>query len=85
MGLYSKNIFIKILSILLFGGILFGVYYREIIETSMGDKIIGFFVIFGVFLFMPLFLIYRLKGKKFEDYTLSDKNIKRMRERSGKN
>ena len=44
MGLYSKNIFIKILSILLFGGILFGIYYREIIETSMGDKIIGFFV-----------------------------------------
>ncbi|HJN78811.1 MAG TPA: hypothetical protein QF889_02095 [Flavobacteriaceae bacterium] len=85
MGLYSKKIFIKILSILLFGGILFGVYYREIIETSMGDKIIGFFVIFGAFIFMPLFLIYRLKGKKFEDYTLSDKNIKRMRERSGKN
>jgi hypothetical protein len=22
---------------------------------------------------MPLFLVYRLKGKKFEDYTLSDK------------
>ena len=85
MGLYSKNIFIKILAILLFGGILFGVYYREIIETSMGDKIIGFFVIFGVFIFMPLFLVYRLKGKKFEDYTLSDKNIKKMRERSGKN
>jgi len=85
MGLYSKNIFIKILSILLFGGILFGVYYREIVETSMGDKIIGFFVIFGVFIFMPLFLIYRLKGKKFEDYTLSNKNIKKMRERSKKN
>ena len=34
---------------------------------------------------MPLFLIYRLKGKKFEDYTLSDKNIKKMREKSGKN
>ena len=85
MGLYSKNIFIKILAILLFGGILFGVYYRDIIETSMGDKIIGFFVIFGVFIFMPLFLVYRLKGKKFQDYTLSDKNIKKMRERSGKN
>lgn len=85
MGLYSKNIFIKILAILLFGGILFGVYYREIIETSMGDKIIGFFVIFGVFIFMPLFLVYRLKGKKFQDYTLSDKNIKKMRERLGKN
>jgi len=85
MGLYSKNIFIKILAILLFGGILFGVYYREIIETSMGDKIIGFFVIFGVFIFMPLFLVYRLKGKKFQDYTLTDKNIKKMRERSGKN
>lgn len=85
MGLYSKNIFIKILAILLFGGILFGVYYREIIETSMGDKIIGFFVIFGVFIFMPLFLVYRLKGKKFQDYTLTDKNIKKMRERSDKN
>ena len=85
MGLYSKKTFIKILSILLFGGIFFGVYYREIIETSMGDKIIGFFVIFGVFIFMPLFLVYRLKGKKFEDYTLSDKNLKKMRKRSGKN
>jgi len=85
MGLYSKKIIIKILSILLFGGILFGVYYREIIETSMGDKIIGFFVIFGTFIFMPLFLVYRLKGKKFEDYTLSDKNITKMKERSGKN
>ena len=70
---------------LIFGGILFGVYYREIVETSMGDKIIGFFVIFGAFIFMPLFLVYRLKGKKFEDYTLSDKNIKKMKERSEKN
>ena len=85
MAIYSKKIFIKILSIFLFGGILFGIYYREIIETSIGDKIIGFFVIFGAFIFMPLFLIYRLKGKKFEDYTLSDKNIKKMKERSGKN
>lgn len=85
MAIYSKKIFIKILFIFLFGGILFGIYYREIIETSIGDKIIGFFVIFGAFIFMPLFLIYRLKGKKFEDYTLSDKNIKKMRERSGKN
>ena len=85
MVIYSKKIFIKILFIFLFGGILFGIYYREIIETSIGDKIIGFFVIFGAFIFMPLFLIYRLKGKKFEDYTLSDKNIKKMRERSGKN
>ena len=85
MGISSKNIFIKILSILLFAGILFGIYYRELIETSLGDKIIGFFVIFGAFIFMPLFLIYRLKGKKFEDYTLSDKNIKKMREKSCKN
>ena len=85
MVIYSKKIFIKILFIFLFGGILFGIYYREIIEPPVGDKIIGFFVIFGAFIFMPLFLIYRLKGKKFEDYTLSDKNIKKMRERSGKN
>ena len=85
MGLYSKKKFIKILSIILFSGILFGVYYREIIEISIGDKIIGFFVIFGAFIFMPLFLVYRLKGKKLEDYTLSDKNIKKIRKRLDKN
>ena len=66
MGVDSKNIFIKILSILLFAGILFGIYYRELIETSLGDKIIGFFVIFGAFIFMPLFLIYRLSTLKYQ-------------------
>ena len=73
MGLYSKNIFIKILSILLFGGILFGVYYREIIETSMGDKIIGFFVIFGAFIFMPLFLL--ASSSRFQVFMIFSEEI----------
>ena len=42
MGVDSKNIFIKILSILLFAGIFFGIYYREIIETSLAPNFFAF-------------------------------------------
>jgi hypothetical protein len=33
---------------------------------------------------MPLFLAHRWKGKKLKDYTLSDENLKKMRENSEK-
>ena len=38
----------------------------------------------GTFIFMPLFLAHRWKGKKLKDYTLSDENLKKMKENSGK-
>ena len=65
-------------------GLFTGFYYKSTDEI-IGNKILGFSVVFLVFIFMPIFLVYRIKGKKFEDYTLSDKNIKKMKERSEKN
>jgi hypothetical protein len=32
---------------------------------------------------MPLFLAIRWKGKKLKDYTLSNENLKKMREKAG--
>jgi hypothetical protein len=33
---------------------------------------------------MPLFLVHRWKGKKLKDYTLSEENLKKMREKADK-
>ena len=59
-------------------------YYFRSSNYSLGNKIIGFSVLFGVFVFMPIFLFHRWKGKRLEDYTLSKENFKKMREK-GKN
>jgi len=44
--------------------------------------IIGLSVLIGAFIFMPIFLAIRWKGKKLKDYTLSDENLKKMREKA---
>jgi len=33
----------------------------------------------SAFLFLPLFLYHRWKGKRLEDYTLTEENLKKMR------
>ena len=42
----------------------------------------GALVILGTLVFMPLFLAHRWKGKKLKDYTLSEENIRKMREKA---
>ena len=74
------KILIKILSYLVFFGIFFGIFYKEIIDGKIGDIITGVSVIVGTLIFMPLFLDQRWKGKKLKDYTLSDENLKKMKE-----
>ena len=59
----------------------YGLFHKTQIDVSVGDKIIGFTVISGAFLFMPLFLYHRWKGKHLQDYTLNEENLKKMRER----
>ena len=76
------KIFTKILSYLVFIGIFFGIFSKEIIDDRIGDIIIGVSVLVGTLVFMPLFLAQRWKGKKLKDYTLSDENLKKMRENS---
>ena len=73
---------IKILAILIAIAIATGFYFRINDEILLGDRIIGIAVLASTFLLLPLFLYHRWKGKKLKDYTLSDENIKKMRERN---
>ena len=71
----------KILVILILGGVGSGFYYRLNDDLVLGDRIIGLSVLAFAFILMPIFLYVRWKGKKLEDYTLSDKNMKKMKDR----
>ena len=68
----------------MFVGLFFGIFSRELLGDRLGDVIIGVSVLVGTFIFMPLFLAHRWKGKKLKDYTLSEENLKKMKENSGK-
>lgn len=70
----------KILVILILAAIGTGYYFRMNGDLILGDKIIGVAVLASTFILMPIFLYVRWNGKKLEDYTLSDKNIKKMKD-----
>lgn len=78
-----KNKILKIVLRLLFSlvctGIGLGYYYAHSIDYAMGQKIIGFSVLGGVVLYMPLFLYHRWKGKSLKDYTLTAENLNKMK------
>jgi hypothetical protein len=71
----------KILVVLILGGVGAGFYYRINGDLILGDRIIGLSVLAFAFILMPIFLVVRWRGKKLEDYTLSEKNMKRMKEK----
>jgi hypothetical protein len=61
-----------------FGAILYGFSIQKE-ELSLAHKYIGFGTA-GLFLLaMPLFLYKESKGKKMNDYMLTEKNIRKMR------
>jgi hypothetical protein len=72
--------FLKFLAVAIIAAIGVGFYYRMNEDVILGDRIIGLAVLASAFILMPIFLYVRWKGKKLEDYTLSDKNIKKMKE-----
>lgn len=76
------NTILKILTILILLAIGTGFYFRLTDEILIGDRIIGIAVLASTFILMPLFLYHRWKGKRLKDYTLSDENLKKMKERS---
>ena len=73
----------KYLLRILFLGILislsYGLYVNSSGKTLLGNKIIGFTVLTGAFIFMPIFLVHRWKGKRLQDYTLSKENMEKLR------
>ncbi|TBW27910.1 hypothetical protein EZJ28_09235 [Gramella sp. KN1008] len=75
------NLFMKILGILILVAIAVGFYFRLTGDILTGDRIIGISVLASAFILMPVFLYVRWKGKRLKDYTLSDENMKKMRDR----
>ena len=74
MKLFLKIFFFSLLSCLIIG------FYIQTFENSNdGNKIIGFTVLTAAFIFMPIFLVHRWKGKKLKDYTLSKENLEKLR------
>ena len=71
--------FLRIFFVLLLVALCYGLYFKGNINAEVGDKIIGFTVLTSAFLFLPLFLYHRWKGKRLEDYTLTEENLKKMR------
>jgi hypothetical protein len=70
----------QILFVLVLGGLIWGFSVRST-DYELGNKIVGFSVLAGAFVFMPLFLINRWRGKKLSDYTLTQENLDKMKPR----
>ena len=54
-------------------------YHKSKVDFGNGERIIGFTVLSGAFIFLPLFLYHRWSGKRLKDYTLSEENFKKMK------
>lgn len=72
------RILLRILFTAALSGIFGGFYIRSYHDYGLGEKIIGFSVLFAVFIYMPIFLRVRWKGKRLQDYTLTPENLAKM-------
>ncbi len=75
------KLFMKILGIAILIAIGVGFYFRLTGNEPTGDRIIGISVLTSSFILMPIFLYVRWKGKRLKDYTLSQENMQKMRDR----
>ena len=57
-----------------------GIYFKNSLDAIIGERIIGFTVLTGAFIYLPLFLYHRWKDKRLQDYTLSEENLKKIRD-----
>ena len=71
--------FLRIFFVLVITNIIVGYIIRED-DMALGEKWIGLTVATGFFIYMPIFLVHRWKGKQLKDYTLSPENLKKMKE-----
>lgn len=73
------KLFLRVFFLTLLSSLAYGIYHKSQLNFEIGERIIGYTVLCGAFIFMPLFLYYRWKGKRLKDYTLSEENFKKMR------
>ncbi|MDA9201653.1 hypothetical protein N9O58_01940 [Flavobacteriaceae bacterium] len=71
--------FLRIFFVLVLANICVGYAIRQD-DMPLGEKWIGLSVAIGFFIYMPIFLVHRWKGKQLKDYTLSPENLKKMKE-----
>ncbi|WP_430410706.1 hypothetical protein [Kordia sp.] len=53
-------------------------HYYKFQEENFDQKVIGLCILTFSFIWMPLFIYYRYKDKKKEDFILSNENLKEM-------
>ena len=75
----------KIVAIIIAIAILTGFYIMQVEKDEvLGNRIVGLSVLASVFILLPMFLVLRWRGKKLKDYTLTNENINKMKERNKK-
>ena len=73
------KLFLRIFFFSLLTCLIIGFYIKTFEDSNEGNKIVGFTVLTAAFIFMPIFLFHRWKGKKLKDYTLSKENLEKLR------
>jgi type VI protein secretion system component VasK len=72
----------RIVAVLIGISFLVGFYVMQVEgDEVLGDRIVGLSVLASVFFLLPMFLVLRWRGKRLKDYTLSDENLKKMKDR----
>ncbi|HDZ04634.1 hypothetical protein LCGC14_0080410 [marine sediment metagenome] len=66
------------------GLIIYG-FSLDVTQESLSHKYIGSGTLVLFLVAMPLFLIKESKGKKFNDYMLTDENVRKMQGKEPKN
>lgn len=70
MKRFLQIFFLTIIIFLAFG------YYTKATNIVQGNRYIGIAVVVFAFIFLPLFLYYRYKGRTLKEYTDLDKLIR---------
>ena len=71
------RIFLNILFWSLIISLFYGLYLKEKEPSNLSEILIGFSVFMLSFLYLPIFLYHRYKGKDLSKYTLDYKKLKK--------
>ena len=74
-------VFLRILFSLIKISLSYVIYHNNFIDFTFCERIVVFTFIIAAFIYLPIFLYHRWKGKKLKHYVLSEKNLKKIRDR----
>ena len=73
------KVFLRIFFFSILTSLFVGFYIKTFDNSQEGDRIVGLTVLTAAFIFMPIFLVHRWRGKKLKDYTLSKENLEKLK------